>query len=364
MARKKKSEEASPPETTAEDETPALPAFKDTARESIYASYDRKKQEDLELEAKNKEPESPAPPENEPETPETPAAEVPPVEAEAPGAEGAPPALPEKAETIQATPTAGAPQKYPVNVNGQMVEFTAEELARFAQQQTLDAAAARQAAQSMMFGAQFQNPPQNSQPNPAVDSQPRPSPVIPTEELRDIAKRLDFGSEEERIEALYQAGKLFAKMAGPGNVPPQDQIVNTAVQQAVTAVQMQNESTVLANEYKDIVADPPLAYATDLIASQLAHKYAVLGQPKPRLDLLREAGNIARERYLRPAPPQNTPPPAPNVVPMTDRIERKRAAPQPPAAASRVATETPQADVVSPAAVIAAMRKARGQPVY
>src|SRR5581483_295625 len=89
-----------------------------------------------------------------------------------------------------------------------------------------------------------------------------------------------------------------------------------------------------------------LAYATDFMANQLTQKYSALGQQKTRLELLREAGNMARERYLKPAlassQSNSSASSAPIIADMANKVERKRAAPQPPNSANKVASDESQ----------------------
>ena len=246
-----------------------------------------------------------------------------------------------------AEPTAASPspEKYTIIVNGQPTEYTLDELKQQAQlgvgarQKFDEAARLRQEAQQLMFSASQQH----SQPQSGNNQQaPQQLPDIPEKELRDIAKRLNYGSEDEQVKALKEAGILFTKAAGqPNQLIPPEVLVREATQNALNAITIQQEQEILKNEFKDIISDPALAYATDFMVNQLAQKYTALGEQKTRLELLREAGNMAKERYLKPAPqnqPNSSVTPAPVVVDMTNKIERKRTAPQPPTSANRTAT--------------------------
>src|SRR5581483_11457658 len=86
----------------------------------------------------------------------------------------------------------------------------------------------------------------------------------------------------------------------PNQLTP-EVLVDVATRNAINVITAQQEQDILKSEFKDIVSDPALAYATDFMANQLTQKYSALGQQKTRLELLREAGNMARERYLKPA---------------------------------------------------------------
>lgn len=246
-------------------------------------------------------------------------------------------------------------EKFPITVNGQIVEYTLDELKQQAQlgvgaRQKFDEAAQlrqqaaldRQQAQQLMFASQ-----QNFQPQAGNNQQAQPQITdIPETELRDIAKRLNYGSEDEQVKALKEAGILFSKAAVQPNQLTPDALVNIATQNALNVITANQEQEILKNEFKDIVSDPAIAYATDFIAKQLGDKYAALGQQKTRLEILREAGNTAKERYLKPlastGQTNSSAQPSPTVVDMTNKIERKRAAPQPPTSANKVASDESQ----------------------
>lgn len=257
------------------------------------------------------------------------------------------------------------PQKYKITVDGQPIEYTLEELQQQAQlgvgarKKFDEAAEMRRQAQALMFASQ-----QNSQSQQIVNNQQtQPQHTdIPETELRDIAKRLNYGSEEEQVKALRDAGTLFTKnTAQPNNGLTPEYLVNVATQNAINAITASQEQEILKEEFKDIIADPAIAYATDFTANQLAQKYAALGQQKTRLELLREAGNITKERYLKPSSsqPNSSVTPTPVISDMTNKIERKRAAPQPPSSANKVATNELQSyGVPSEQALNAARSKA------
>lgn len=276
------------------------------------------------------------------------------------------------------------PKKYKILVDGQHLEYTIDELQQQAQlgvgarqkfneaaQLRQQAALDRQQAEQLMFSASQQH----SQPQQTVNNQrTQQTTDIPETELRDIAKRLNYGSEEEQVQALKQAGILFSKNTGQANNFTPESIVTAATQNALAAISQSQEQEILKAEFSQIIADPALANATDFIARQLDQKYAALGQPKSRLELLREAGNQTMERYVK-APqslPNSSVPNAPITVETGNKLERKRAAPQPPASANKVANsqETASYGVPSAQALDAARSKAfqdiarrRGQQV-
>jgi hypothetical protein len=264
------------------------------------------------------------------------------------------------ADTSATAAATAQEEKHKLIINGQQAEYTTEELKRLASmgigahQKFEEAARMRKEAQELMFSRQDSQPTVNTKPQPEKNQH------TPTEELKDILYRLDYGTEEERIEALMKAGEIFSKQRGIHGPAPEE-LVNIAATQALTVIQARHEQEILMKEFSDILADPPIAQATDVIARQLAEKYNSLGKTPQRLELLREAGTIARERYLKPVQTSSSAPQPSSVIPMNEKLERKRAAPQPPTAANAVAQAAPKQDSVSPSSVIAAMRKARGQ---
>lgn len=351
---------------------------KDDVRESIYEKRNKQIAENLGIEEEKPQDTETTPPSKETteEAAEGEAVDVAPsgvtAEVQAPASAPEVPGI----TTADATSAASPPQKYPVIVNGQRIEYTLEEL----QQQAQLGVAARQkfeeAAELRRQAEQIAASRQNSQPQQAVDNNTTQQlPDISPEELRDIAKRMNYGSEEEQVAALREAIAIGMRQGRQGPTP--DQLVNVATQNALAVLTAQQEQDILKKEYPDIASDAPIAYATDLIATQLAHKYAALGQPKTRLDLLREAGNMAREKYLKTATStpqiQTTPAVPPTTVAVnSNKIERKRTAPQTPTGTSRVANSSANGNAnASPEAIAQEMRRnafaqisaARGRPV-
>lgn len=345
--------------------------FVDHGRNSIYAK--RQEQIEQEIDYVQTGLSSQEPIDGEPAPAPEPTPE--PAPAEAPQAESAPAAEPAPGEPAAAQVATDPAKKFKIVVEGQPMELTETEMLTLAQkgvgaeQKFREAASMRKQAQEMMFGSQNNSQALQQQPNVQANNQPQQAQLahISDEKLSDIARKLDYGTEEDRKSAIREAILLGQQATGRTEGPTPDQLISAAAQQAYQAMQLQNENTLLTTEFKDIVSDPPIAHATDLIATQLAQNYASIGVPKQRLDILREAGSIARERYLRPVQTQNPPvqnnsvTPLTTVIPMSEKLEKKRAAPQPPSAASTVATMSQKEQVVAPSAVVAAMRQARGQ---
>lgn len=219
---------------------------------------------------------------------------------------------------------------------------------------------ALQVAQAIKQNLQPQAQPQVAQ----IDTQQS----LDKEKVKEIAKRMNYGSEEDQAAALLDLVAISkADTKGQAQALPPEQLVNVATQNAIAYIDARTEQEILKKEFSDILADYPLSMATDVIANQLAQKYQQEGKQQTRLELFREAGNIARDKYLKPvqAPAQTAPTvQAAKVEISNDRIERKRAAPKPPAAANKIAVEPPPAYGVDVSSVVNKMRKARGQPVF
>lgn len=257
------------------------------------------------------------------------------------------------------------PEKVKLKVEGKELEVPGETLIQLAQkglssdQRYQEAARLRQEAERMMA--------QNAQPRAEEPSAP-PAPVEVIDEAtaRELAKRMNYGSEEDQVKAIRDLATMVSKTQGRQDLPTPEHLIATATQNALTQIRFEQDMTTIGSEYKDIFSDEPLSMAAGIIARNLTNKYKAEGIPKPPLEIWREACNSTRERYLRTEPAVQPQPvqAASNVVPMTDKLERKRAAPQPPAAASKVASESPPQQGVNPSSIVQQMRKQRGQPTY
>lgn len=214
---------------------------------------------------------------------------------------------------------------------------------------------------------------QNLQPQQAAKENPPQlaQPILDKERAREIAKRINYGSEEDQVNAIVDLGaSIESRVRGQASsaLPP-EQIAQFATQQAITYMKAEQEQETLKSEFADILADKALAAAADVLASERRDYYQQQGVTKSRLELFREAGTLAREKYLRPkveeSPVQpNATAQAPTVAIGNDKLERKRAAPKPPAAANKVAVEPPPQYGVGVSSIVNQMRKARGQPVF
>lgn len=334
------------------EENPDLPpVFKDEVRDSIFA----KRRAQLEAESDH----IPAFPEPEPiaATPE-------------------PEPEPEPVAAAANAQAEKEKREFELLVYGQTRKVSEDELISHAQKGMAASQMFEEAARMKNEAIQIANAvKQNLQPQQVAQNNAPAAPQQqnPTEAVKDIAKRINYGSEDEQAKALLDLGAIFKSEVGRSQGLPQEQIVQIATHNAIAAIKSEQEQAILKSEFADILADYPLSVATDMIANQLAVKYQNEGVQKSRLELFREAGNAARDRYIKPSqvsqpqnvPAQNQPPvQAATVNVSNDKIERKRAAPKSLEAANKVATEAPPSYGVGVSSVVNQMRKSRGQPVY
>lgn len=266
-------------------------------------------------------------------------------------------------------------EKFILNVYGQQKELTKDELIKEAQKgmaatqifqegHRLKEEAIRTKEEALQIANAVK---QNLQPVKA--EQPITPQVVDKDKIKDIAKRINYGSEAEQEQGFLELlDAAEAKVRGQvQQALPPEQLINVATQQAIAAMKAEQEQEILKKEFPDILADYPISMATDMIVNQLADKYKHEGRAISRLDLFREAGTLAREKYLKPVsePVKEVPPvQAAKIDISNDKIERKRAAPKHPVAANKIATEPPPAYGVGVSSIVNQMRKARGQPVY
>lgn len=341
-------DQSPPPEPIKSENGEPVP-FKDDARDAIFAK--RRQILEDEMEAQGFSPEA-----EDPETaPVIIAKAEPKIEARVvPEVQPEPPANPEQEEFL-------------LNVYGQQRKLTKDELIREAQKGLAASQIFHEGHRMREEALQIaQAVKQNLQPaQVAKENPPQATQILDDSQAREIAKRINYGSEEDQVKALQDLGaSIEARVRGQSNSLPPEQLVNYATQHTMAAIKAETEQETLKAEFGDILKDQALSSAADVIANQLAQKYHAEGISKSRLELFREAGNTTRERYLKPA--EATPvqaPAAPIIAVNNDKLERKRAAPKHPAAANKVASEAAPAYGVGVSSIVNQMRKARGQPV-
>lgn len=266
------------------------------------------------------------------------------------------PAEPLKEEVVQQPkeqveqPQVKAKKQY--IINGQTVDLTEEELAQLA---------TRSLQQQQIYNQQIL---QSQQPLRAQQPQQQPAQQTndaDTERLRDIARKITYGSEDESVKALRDLTEHAARNAQRTNGPTAEQIVQAASQQALAQVQLQTNLDTIAREYPEVFEKRSATLVAADYVNSLRNKYNLLGVQKPDIELYREACQLARSEFKAPQENQQSDTrkqPVVNVA--STKIERKRATPQPPASVNKV---LPQQIERAPTGsdIVNAMRKARGQ---
>lgn len=265
------------------------------------------------------------------------------------------------------------PEKVKLKIEGRVTEVPGESLIELAQKGLAstktweEAARMKEEAQRLMF--QMNQNTQTGNPNTSQPAQPntpsQPEPILSKEKAKEIAKRINYGSEDEQVAALLDLGATIeSKVQGRSQGLPPEQIINVATQQAIASVKFEQDKAQIAKEFPEIFADKYLSYAAGLKAQDLVQDAIRTQAQRPVIDIWRDALTEVKGKYM-PSQPQPQPvQAAPKVVVDNDRIERKRAAPKPPAAANKVAEQPAQPQGVSPSSIVAQMRKSRGQPNY
>lgn len=301
--------------------------------------------------------------------PETPV-EVPAEEKSEPPA--ADPQLAEAATEPKTDPAAGAkiPEKIPLKIEGKEIEVPMETLVTLAQKGLSstktweEAAQMKREAQELMFSMK-----QNTQPEAAPVNTPAKTSL--SDIVDDVAERINYGSKEDQKKALLDYGAAIkAELEGRSQGLPQEQLIQEATQKAISAIKFEQDQSTIAKEFPEVFQDKYLSHAAGIRSQELMQESIKESQStgvyKPMIDIWRKALGEIKEKYIaKPIEPPASPvQSASKVIPMNEKIERKRAAPQPPAAANKIATEKQPQFGTDPSSIIAKMRKARGQPVY
>lgn len=275
-----------------------------------------------------------------------------------------------------------APKKTIV-VNGHSLEFSDDELVKLAQrglsadQRYQEAAAMQrqyQHALAMAQGMQQQHQQTTQQASAGQTAPQGQQSLVDDAVAGELARRITFGTEEDQKKAVSDIINVAARAAGrTQQVLPADQLVNVATQNALSTLRFEQNMETIGREFPDIFKDEDMTILAARQVNKLRYKYEALGTPKSDIDIYREAGGMVRDRYLKgegPAPTQtspSTPSPVQSAQPaasLSAKVERKRAAPQPPAAASKIASEAAPASTLTGSQIVAQMRKSRHQPAY
>ena len=260
---------------------------------------------------------------------------------------------PEELVTKEKTTNEPAPaaQKRTIMVDGRPIDFTEEEYSRLAERGMYNQPVAQQ--------PQAPQPQQVSQSQRVEQAQENQ----PTDALRDIARRITYGNEEESTKALADLINTAVSRANQTQVNP-NQIAQVAAQQAMAQIQFQKNLDAVGSEYADIFEKRASTLVAADHVNSLRYKYAMLGTPKSDLDLYREAGKLTREDFgmkSEATTPATLNKPAVQSADLGNKLERKRAAPKTPTAATKTIAMDAQRQVLTGSDIVAAMRKSRGQ---
>lgn len=262
--------------------------------------------------------------------------------------------VPQKRAAEQAPLQEALPQTRKVIVGNQQFDLTPEEMEQLAARTLQAEAAARQ--------VYHQPQPVYYQPQQQVQQQPEPA----REDLKDIARRITYGSEEESAKALADFANLTARMAQPQVAP--EQIAQYAANMAIAQTNFNRNLETISSEYADIYQNRGKSLVAADHVGNLRQKYAMLGQQKPDLELWREACSKTRDEYggssetAERVNKEQTPAQQVTAVVNPTRLERKRAAPQPASAVNKT-QPMQQQRIVTSSDIVSRMRQQRGQSV-
>lgn len=262
----------------------------------------------------------------------------------------------EPVEVKTEAPKEDHPSTRKITIGNQQFDLTESEIEQLAQRTLYAENQVRQNYQS-------QHNQQNQQIQPQQQPVHQPQNEPDKNMLKEIARKITYGSEEESANALGEFANLTAGLARQQFVPP-EQIVQAAVQQATAQVLFQKNLEAISSEYTDVFESRAKTLVAADKVGALRQKYAMLNAPKSDLELYREACKDTRSEFGHTETARNTDETKP-VVQQTvsvspTRAERKRAAPQTISAVNKVQAMQ-QTTYPTGSAVVAAMRAARGQ---
>lgn len=236
------------------------------------------------------------------------------------------------------------PQLFPVQLpDGRVTYVTGDQLQQFA---SVGIASA--------YGRQEQRAP---------EPEPKRADPLDPDRVREIARKIQYGSEDDSANALLEFARTVA--------PPVDveAIKHQAVQEALGQYQSQRDLDTVASEFPLVAREPRLGQMAALALHEIRN------DPRssmfPPVELYREACRRTMSWVNQFAQPMGQPQPeVTQAQPTTQaaapvsaqKLERKRAVPSTVSGATRRsgASEEQEAET-TPSDVVAAMRKARGQ---
>ena len=248
------------------------------------------------------------------------------------------------------------PERKPYVINGQTVQLSVEELALLANR-------AIQQQQHLIYGQQQQmRQAPAQQPQQVQQPQVRPELVAP-DRLREIVRKITYGSEDESVRALQDFAEHTAQSVQRSLGPTPEQIAGYAAQTALAQVQFQTNLDTIAREFPDVFEKRSATLVAADYVNSLRNRYQMLGVPKPDIELYREACQLTRGEFgkQQQEQQQTSTRATPAAVQVSStKVERKRAAPQPPAPVSKV-LPAQQERVKTGSDIVNSMRKSRGQ---
>ena len=265
-----------------------------------------------------------------------------------------------------------------VTIQGQQFGVTEEQFARLAE----IGAMANMAMQQQQHG---QGAPPQGHPWQTVNGHPQgyqnghaqpaaAGPIIDRDAAGAIVQRLAYGGQEDGIAAVQELATNIAQQLQARH-PQVDaaEIRRSAVAEALQTIETNTNLERIGQEFPEVFNDRSRAMLAAIHLIELRQRDQLTGSQTPPLQLYREACNMVRGAIGSPdtgSQPQSagngrTPAPqaaSPTVAVNGNRLERKRAAPSTPTAASRASSlgqEAPRPP--SNAEIVDWMRQKRGQ---
>lgn len=281
----------------------------------------------------------------------------------------------ESGQPIPQRPIPQAPVLHTVRANGQDLSLTHDELVALAQQglganaKFQQAAQLRQQAEQVLQQHQVSTNPVGQAPFASVSPAVPPAqaaPQVPSTQIpaldevqaREYAKRLLYGSEDDSTQAIAELANRLVQAARPP-VIDQQALVNAAVEQSMARTAYQHTLQAIGQEFPQLFADNGLSVLAGQRAQELRAQYAQAGVAAQPYDIMRQACAEVQERYV--SPTHRTRPAAAQAALNVeiDKLQRKRAAPQPPVAANRTARLPAEPPAPTSSQVVAWMQSKR-----
>jgi hypothetical protein len=277
--------------------------------------------------------------------------------------ERAPPVAPSPSAEPPAAASVAQTTTFPIELDGQIIHVTQEQMAHLARM----GAIANQALYQYNQQPREQAPAQHRE-----VEQPRPA-TVDDGRINETVRAIQYGDPETAATALKGLISDVVRTVPAAPTFDPNAIVNTAVQESMRRQQLAHDTTVVQQEYADVLSDPIRADAAARQVAMIRQQNIALGRQVSDLEVYREAGNRVRQAFGGHQPTQGqapaqagTPAPqAPNLIvrrSVADIEGRKRAAPQRTAAVidrRSAAPEVPRPP--SGSDIVEQMRKQRHQ---